>query len=128
MAELIVDPRRLCQLEIHSTDLERSVRFYELAFGWRRLPADMHEYVVLDVPRDCPFGISLVPNPNAKQQEGASRIVVYFGVSDPEDVVRRVVEAGGSRRFGPQRFGTFGEIYQVADPDGTRFGLYKGKS
>jgi predicted enzyme related to lactoylglutathione lyase len=120
-----VDPGRLCQIEIAVSDLARATQFYAAAFGWRAMPAELHECVVLEVPADCKYGMSLVPRRGAGAT--GSNVVVYFSVDDVEAVVARVEAAGGRRRFGPMRLPGYGQIYQVEDPDGTRFGLYDGR-
>lgn len=117
-----VDPRRLCQIEIAVGDVRRAAQFYEDAFGWRPVPAEMHEYVVLAVPDGCPFGIALVPGRSLEGRVGGA--VLYFAVEDPEAVVERVMAAGGRKRLGPSKLFGYGVIHQVEDPDGTRWGLY----
>lgn len=115
-------PTKLCQIEIPVSDLAVSVAFFEAAFGWKQAPADMHEYIVLQVPEDSPFGISLVPSKNDRNGDS---IVLYFQVENPLAIVEAVVKNGGKHRFGPKRLGLFGEIFQVEDPDQNRFGLYQ---
>jgi predicted enzyme related to lactoylglutathione lyase len=127
----MVDPTRLCQIEVQVSDLKAAAQFYEQAFGWRVMPADLHEYVVLEVPDGCPYGISLTPRRQHQRSEATrweSSIVLYFAVDDPEEVVRRVERAGGKKRFGPMPLMGYGAIYQVEDLDGTRFGLYLKKT
>lgn len=123
----MIDPTRLCQVEIQVEDLKAAAKFYEDAFGWRVVPAELHEYVVLQVPDACPFGIALTPK---RAGGGASpgNVVLYFGVDDPEAVVKAVEAAGGKKRFGPMPLMGYGAIYLVEDPEGTRFGLYLKKT
>jgi predicted enzyme related to lactoylglutathione lyase len=123
----VIDPTRLCQIELQVTDLKAAAQFYAEAFGWQVVPAELHEYVVLQVPDGCPFGIALTPK---RADGGASpgNVVLYFGVDDPEAVTRAVEKAGGKKRFGPMPLMGYGSIYQVEDPEGTRFGLYLKKT
>ena len=127
-----LDPRRLCQLEVPVTDVERALAFYRQAFGWERSPAEIHEYIVLEVPADCPFGVSLVPQgimpPSADEARGRGGPTLYFAVDDADGLVAKVVACGGRKRFGPLRFAGYGSIWQVEDPDGNRFGLYGGRA
>lgn len=116
-----VSPTRICQIEIPVADLEKAAQFFELAFGWQQAPAEMHEYAVMIVPDDCPFGISLIP---AKSKHSGDGVTVYFAVDDPNLVVEKVESAGGRLRFGPKNLGIYGEIWQVEDLDGNRFGLH----
>lgn len=107
-------PTKLCQIEIPVTDLETAVVFYEAVFGWKQAPAEMHEYIVMHVPDDCPFGISLIPS--TKERNGDS-VVLYFQVENPQNIVENVVKNGGKLRFGPKKTGLYGEIFQVEDLD-----------
>lgn len=119
-------PHRLCQIEIHVQNLERSLHFYRVAFGWERAPADLHDYVVLEVPEDCPYGISLIPNPPSSSGREFRTIgmVLYFACDNPAEIVRQVENSGGRKRLGPLKVPGFGMIYQIEDPDGHRFGLF----
>jgi predicted enzyme related to lactoylglutathione lyase len=116
-----VDPRRLCQIEIPVHDLHQAQSFYAAAFGWHAVPAELHRYVVLAVPDDCPYGISLVPQSSTIGGRGP---VLYFGVDAPETNVAAVERAGGKSRGGPVTLPGYGAMYLVEDPDGNRFGFY----
>ena len=122
---MTVDPRRFCQLEIQVTDVPRALAFYDAAFGWRPVPAEIHEYTVLAVPDGCAFGIALVPRGSGGVKGGG--LVPYFAVESPADIVQRAEAAGGRRRFGPASVAGYGVIWQVEDPDGNRFGLYEAQ-
>lgn len=117
-----IDPNQLCQIEIHVSDLRRSLTFYEGVFGWRAAPAEIHDYVVLDVPEDCPFGIALAVNKAARSS--GSRSVLYFRVDDPKAIAERVEAHGGTLVFGPAKLGGYGTVYRIRDPDGQTFGLF----
>jgi len=121
-----VDPTRLCQIEISVTDMPRALAFYEGAFGWRPVPAEIHEYVVLEVPPDCAFGLALVPGRLSSASAGG--VVPYFATETPEQIVSLVEQHGGRRRLGPLSLAGYGTVYQVEDPDGNRLGLYKGRA
>jgi predicted enzyme related to lactoylglutathione lyase len=124
---LLVDPSRLCQIEVHVQDLTRATQFYAEAFGWTAAPAELHQYVVLNVPKDNRFGLSLIPSRtgNAPSTGSASKVVIYFAVGDPEVVVRRAESAGGRKRLGPMQLSGYGEVWQVEDPEGVCWGLYR---
>jgi len=121
-----IDPKKLCQVEIHATRLEVSRTFYEEVFGWKAVPAEIHNYLVLDVPEDCPFGISIVPSMGAKQSSG--QIILYFEVQKAAEIAEKAVHFGGSKKFGPTRLPAYGQIWQITDPDGHRFGLFEKQS
>jgi predicted enzyme related to lactoylglutathione lyase len=118
-----IDPKKLCQVEIHATRLDVSRKFYEEVFGWKAAPAEIHNYLVLDVPEDCPFGISIVPSFGAKASSG--QIILYFQVTDAASIAERAEIFGGSKKFGPTKLPAYGNIWQITDPDGHRFGLFE---
>jgi len=118
---------KLCQIEIHVRDLEKSLQFYLSVFGWQRIPADLHDYIVLDVPENCPYGVSLIPTAPSSRTAGANtnRIVLYFACHEPEECANKALAAGGRKRLGPKRVPGVGTIYLIEDLDGHRFGLYR---
>lgn len=118
-----IRPNALVQIEIHVTQLERSKAFYEHAFGWKAVPAEIHNYVVLEVPRECPWGISLVPVSSPIQLNG--QLTLYFEVQDAATIASLAERHGGTKRFGPTKLPAYGSIWQVSDPDGNRFGLFE---
>lgn len=121
-----LDPKSLCQIEIQATNLERSQKFYADVFGWLASAAKLHEYVVLDVPNDCPFGISLVPS--AGGACSTTQMVLYFSVSGAFEIAKRAELSGGSKKFGPTKLPGYGSIWQIRDPDGHTFGLFERQS
>ena len=122
MSGAYVDPRRLCQIEILVSDLKRSVAFYDEALGWKPAPAQLHDFVVLSVPDDCPFGIGL--RSGIPEKTNGNQVVLYFAADHPQAVIQRVGSCGGHPVFGPNHLPGYGYIWQFADPDGNRFGLY----
>lgn len=123
-----VSPAAICQIEIPVSDLQASLQFYEHVFGWRRSPAEIQEYIVLESPdQDAAIGISLIPGATPTGRNGHAHTVLYFKVNDPEEIATRAVTWGGSKRFGPRKIPSYGEIWRITDPDGNQFGLFKGK-
>lgn len=118
-----VRPDALVQIEIHSTQLERSKLFYENVFGWKTVPAEIHNYLVLDVPPECPWGISLVPTLGVIKPSG--QIVLYFQVERAGEIADLAEQFGGSKKFGPTKLPAYGNIWHICDPDGHRFGLFE---
>lgn len=110
----------LVQIEIPVTDPEASMRFYEEAFGWKRVPLELENYWVLAVNPSAPFGVSLI----LSRSPPGKGPVLYFSTDNPEQITARVREAGGQLRFGPKKIPGYGTIYQVVAPDGNVFGLF----
>lgn len=88
------------------------------------MPAELHDYVVLNVPQDCPCGIAIVPGAKG----GGGGPILYFACDDPENLALAIVSAGGLMRFGPTKLFGYGEIWQLEDPNGIRWGLYRKAS
>lgn len=131
-----IDPAAICQIEIPVSDVDVALRFYEHVFGWRRSPAEIQEYVVLETPVQrsdaqktpsipIPLGVSLIPNQTFPPRNGHPHAVVYFKVENPAEIARLAVTWGGTKRFGPRKIPSYGEIWRITDPDGNQFGLFK---
>ena len=121
----LVNPRGLCQLFIEVRDLEAAKAFYEQVFGWQTAPADLREMVVIEVPADCPFGIALVPkSPNSMANAPVNSLRAVFSVDQPEPVLKRCAEKGG-QASGPIRYPGYGQMWEIQDPDGIIWGLFK---
>jgi predicted enzyme related to lactoylglutathione lyase len=116
-----LDPSRLCQIEIHTPDLQKSLDFYEHVFSWKRAPIDLHNYVVLAVPENCPFGISLIPDTKALV---SNSVILYFGVTDPKPFADRAAQYGG-KASSPRKLPGYGTITIIEDIHGQKFGLFE---
>lgn len=131
----MINPQDLCQLEIAVSDAAKAVDFYEHVFGWPPVPVDIHGYIVLEVPKDCRFGISLAVSPQKSQTapselgtDGKDSKVLYFSVNEPESIVALAQKHGGSLLFGPRVLPSYGTIWQITDPDGNRWGIHQRKA
>lgn len=130
-----VNPERLCQLLIEVSDLGRAKAFYQEVFGWKAAPADLMEMVVFDVPRDCPFGIALIPKispesaaqkpPTSELPGSPGGLKAVFAVDDPEAVLARCAAWEGCHVTGPRTQPGYGLVWDVAGPDGLTWGLFK---
>lgn len=107
-------------------DVERSVDFYERAFGWPRNPKiEYTNYVELLEPHGGCLGLfergafertagaKAAPKPN-----GQTATELYVRVEDVEPAMERL-EAAGARPLAPLRVKEWGEeAAYYADPDG----------
>ena len=75
-----VSPNNLCQIELAIHEKDETLNFYQKILGWEISPADIHNCFIIDVPEECPFGISLVYNEKNIKSQSISRF--YFKVSD----------------------------------------------
>ena len=120
-----VDPTRLCQIEIQVTDVPRALAFYADAFGWTSSPAEIFEFHILDVPKESPFGIALVPDKDARERGACHTVTLYFSVDNPEAILERAEACGGRRVVGPYSVMGYGQVWHLEDPDGNRWGIFK---
>jgi predicted enzyme related to lactoylglutathione lyase len=120
-------PQALVQIEIHVSNLDQATKFYEQTFGWKSSPAELHNYVVLEVPPECGWGISLVPT-RTKPNTATPPVVLYFKVENAAAIAQKAEASGGRKLFGPTSLPAYGQIWQVTDPDGHRYGLFEKAS
>ena len=111
----------LIQIEILVQDLQRSIEFYEGAFGWCPVPAQMQDRCFLQVPLDARFGISLVQSSLRSSLETST--ILYFQVDSAESILKSVGLHHGTVIQQPQTYSKVGRVALVADPDGQRYGL-----
>ena len=112
---------KLCQIEVEVTDITRARNFYETVFALKTLPAEMHRYYILEVPSDCPYGISLRLT---DQVVPSQSVLLYFAVPTLEGIGARVELAQSGAIEGKRVIPGYGQAALVTDPDGHRFGLF----
>jgi predicted enzyme related to lactoylglutathione lyase len=116
----------IVQIEVHTKDIERSIEFYSNVFGWRPVPAQIQNCVVLKVPETNSWGVSLIPNSNLSLAN--KNLIIYFKTAHAESIAQLASKFGGASHFGPSNLPSYGTIWQISDPDGNRFGLFKTQS
>ncbi len=117
-----IDPRHLCQIEIPVTDLERARRFYLDVFGWKESATEIHEMALIDVPRECPFGVSLVRSEKVGSAHGP---IVYFSIDDIDPLLAALARSDGRLVSGADRQPGYGKTWKVSDPDGNQWGIFQ---
>ena len=118
-----INPSNLCQIEIPAIDLEKSITFFEQVFQWKAVPIEIHQYIVLETPKECPFGISLIPV--SKGSSGRS-VTLYFQVEDLAQIAS-LAERYEGRVIAPEReLPGYGAVQIISDPSGNKFGLFQG--
>ena len=119
---VFVTPDSLCQIEIYVSSLGVSLEFYEKVFGWKKVPAYMHNLCVLDV-KDSKIGVALVPSITKANQKST----LFFRVESAADVeqILKIAEKLTGKKPKRGRFlPGFGTVTYVIDPDGHRLGLF----
>ena len=117
-----IRPDQLVQVEIIVSNLSRAITFYRNVFGWEPVPAYIHDYVVIAVPDNCAFGVSLVASQSPRSL-GSGGIILYFKSEAPDEIIRAASENGG-KELASRHLPGYGDIRQFADPDGQVFGLF----
>ncbi len=118
--------RALCQLEFHSQRLEASLDFFRDIFGWPPLPMALQEYTVLEVPSDSPYGVSLISAP--AEHSARQTLVPYFSWDSLEELLEKVLRAGGKLVAGPRLLPGYGRTVLVEDPGGIQLGFFTAKT
>ena len=145
----MIHPNSLCQLELHSRDVEASLNFFAKVFGWPALPITLQDYYVLMVPEDSRFGISVIPAPapadssknsasddqswtipplSSKKTDLRSTetgVVPYFRMTLPTLDFMTLIEAHhGKVCEGPRTVTAYGVAYKIEDPGGIKLGIF----
>lgn len=122
--DMTVDPSNLCQVELKVFDLNQALSFYEHVFGWSVSPAAIHNYIVLQVPRNCPFGISLIPQESAPMERFINNgLVLYFRIRNIDETIERLETYGGRLKIKPTILPSYGRFCQIIDNQGYTWGL-----
>lgn len=119
---MTINPTQLVQIEIKVKDIAKALSFYEHAFGWTLVPAEMYPYHVIDVPKDCTYGIALVEQKDLDIKSNS--VILYWQVDDLEAVKSKVIENGGNVLIDKMKIPPEGQMSQISDPDGNRWGLF----
>jgi predicted enzyme related to lactoylglutathione lyase len=115
--------------EIIGTAPEKLRDYYGGLFGWE---FDTPSPVAAEVSDGDQYGfLELVTGPDGSGIRGGvgggpgrvPHAIVYVGVPDVEDALRRAVELGGTRAFGPVSSPSGLVIGQFLDPEGTGVGI-----
>lgn len=121
----MIDPKKLCQLEIHSTNLGATINFFAEVFEWPAVPIAIHDYTVLRVPDDSPFGVSIVSDRSRASSPGGNGVIPYFAYeSNIEDLLLKVQSHGGRILWGPRPFPGYGQVYLLEAPGDIHLGIY----
>ncbi|MCW2924524.1 MAG: 27 kDa antigen [Thermoleophilia bacterium] len=119
--------------ELHSTDIDESLRFYGGLVGWTPESNDMGggvEYHVMapggqaeQDPVQVGAAGMMQQMPQAAEAGVPSAWGVYFNVDDVDATVAKLTELGGSVVMGPMDIPGIGRSAAVRDPQGAMFQL-----
>lgn len=114
---------QICQIEIKVSNIKRSLEFYEKFFAWKPTPVSIHNVFVLNLPKESPYGISLIPH---EKPDIGSALTLYFKASKEEFLTlkQKAVDLRLENSSEPRMVSGYGEIFYIEDPDGHCFGIF----
>ncbi|MEU2895793.1 VOC family protein [Streptomyces sp. NPDC001273] len=122
----------LCWAELYTPDIARAAAFYHSALGWETSAVTFPGGVYTSVnPAGTDEGgrfggmVPLADDP-VEAVGGQPYWLPYIGVEDPDAVVARAVELGGTVRMPATSLAGVGRLARLADPHGARFAVLKG--
>lgn len=124
--QIVEEPGSLCWAELASPELDLSIQFYQIVFGWkalerkpdtRRSPTRYVEWMANNVATGG--GLQLQPD----WEEFPPHWMPYFQVSDCIQTSRIAVELGGQVVYQPVNAAGVGTFALLADPQGVRFSV-----
>ena len=114
---------RVVHFELLSDDPERSVKFFEEAFGWTNQSWEGQTYWLVDTGKE-ELGIN-GGIMRASDFPHTQNSLITVDVDDMADALAKV-EAAGGKVISPERqVGEAGWAAYAADPQGVVFGLWK---
>ncbi|MEO8227569.1 MAG: VOC family protein [Gemmatimonadota bacterium] len=124
---------RVVHFEIHATDPDRLVAFYEGLFGWRIQKWDGEwEYWMIVTGDNAEPGINggLLRRQGAAAPAGQSvnAFVCTLDVPDVDDVLARLAEQGGTVAVPKMMVPGVGWLAYIKDPDGNILGVMQAES
>ncbi|MFJ8792578.1 VOC family protein [Streptomyces sp. NPDC102462] len=122
----------LCWVELYTPDVAAAAAFYHRTLGLETsaVPFPGGTYTCVNPAEggeEAMFG-GLVPLADDPTEAAAGPYwLPYFGVEDPDAVVARALELGGTVRVPAVTVEGVGRIARLADPQGARFAVIRGE-
>jgi predicted enzyme related to lactoylglutathione lyase len=111
--------------ELHSSDVDASLDFYEQLVQWKRQPNEMGPdltYYVMETPEHGdPKQVGAGGIMQRMRDEIDSTWTVYFNVDDADAAAAKAVELGGSIMMEPHDIPGVGRSTWIVDPTGAFF-------
>lgn len=117
------NPGPICYVEIGTTDVPRSARFYSNIFGWQI--TDMNTTVYTTFSTGDGIGGGFYRTDQVKPGGG---IIIYIAVDDITATLSQIIAAGGRTLVPKSEIPQTGWYGHFADPDGNHLGLYTPRS
>jgi predicted enzyme related to lactoylglutathione lyase len=118
---------RVIHFEIHATDPERAVRFYEGLFGWQisELGGPVDYWLVSSGPDDEPGIDGAIMRRMGSEPTGNQDVTAFvctIEVDSIEETERAVPDAGGEQVVPRQEIPGVGKVSYFRDTEGNVFG------
>lgn len=107
-----------CHIEIPTTDIEKSKKFYADVFGWKLTHDPKSDYWMFDGGGGVAGGFVNQP------YIGSGTILPYIAVASIESILERIVAAGGAVFTPKTEIPGMGWYAVFRDPVGVKVGLY----
>jgi len=115
-------PNFFCHIEISTTDLKKSEKFYEKLFNWKIKSADFPDYSSFETGKEPGGGLMKVDKINPG--EG---VMVYVLVDDVDATLSEAKNLGGKIIKEKTEIPNIGWFGLFSDLDGNVIGVFKGK-
>lgn len=114
-----------CWAELATQDWQGAKSFYQELFNWNAFDMPMPEgcYTMLQIDNDDVAALYQMPPEMA--EHSPTHWTAYFAVDDVASTIAKVQRAGGELLIGPHVVGDAGEMAVFADPEGSRFAVWK---
>ena len=116
-------PGTPCWVDVSSTDIEGSKRFYSELFGWNAFTVPAPEadgYTLFDLRGKQVAGLG-----PSQEEWGPPAWSTYIWSDDADETASRVSDAGGTVLMGPMDVMDAGRMVFAKDPTGGVFGVWQ---
>ena len=122
-------PGTFCYLDVHTTDPDTAIAFYERLFGLESETADVPgggRYTQFHKDGKWVFGLNEL-SPRQREMGMPSMWISHVAVADADDARARVVAAGGTTLLSPTEVPGTGRFAMYADPHGAVFATWEDR-
>jgi predicted enzyme related to lactoylglutathione lyase len=114
---------RITWLEVASTDIPASAKFYGGLFGWPIVRDEQMDYTMTGFEGDQ-IGVGFSPVGDPRSSVGAAgSVLVYVDVADVDAAIARARELGAPILLDKMEIPAVGWMAIIGDPGGNRIGV-----
>ncbi len=125
-AQIMREPGALTWTELHTTDTDRSKKFYTSLFGWKEKTSDAAgmTYTEFSVGDTVGAGMMAMTD-QMKSAHVPPHWMVYFQTTDVDATANKAKSLGGNLLVPPMDIPNVGRFSVISDPQGAAFAVYK---